>query len=62
MVPVKTGIPYFFRVIEIMCSSVDGNELEALGGDLDSLWGWCLSSTNWLGFTIFLTKPTPVTV
>ena len=31
MVPVETGLPYFFRVKEIMCFSVDGNELEALG-------------------------------
>ena len=38
----------------MLCSSVDGNELEALGEDLDSSWTGAISWTNWLDFTIFL--------
>ena len=42
MVPVcAPGLISSSGVSEIMCSFVDGNELEALGEDLDFFVGWC---------------------
>ena len=59
MVPVETGLPYFFRLKAVLCSCVDGNEWEAIGVDSDSSWTGAISWTNWLGFTIFLTRRSP---
>ena len=55
----ETGVGYFFRMKALLCSSFDGNELEALGEDLDSSLTGAISWTNWLGFTIFLTRRSP---
>ena len=44
-VPVETGVGYFLRMKALFCSSVDGNELEALGEDLDSTWAGAISSS-----------------
>ena len=57
----ETRVGNFFRMKALFCSSVDGNELGALalGEDLDSSWAGAISWTNWLSFTIFLTRRSP---
>ena len=44
----ETGVGPFFRMKALLWSSVDGNEWEAIGEDLNSLWTGASSWSCWL--------------
>ena len=44
----ETSVGPFFRMEALLWSSVDGNEWEAIGEDLNSLWSGAISWSCWL--------------